>query len=142
MGGVRKLSLGYTVRRKDLSGGDLNGRVGSVSRGFEDLHNEYGFGEINAEGKFVLYFLSAFDLIIANTCFWNREEHLITYKSAVICSQIDFFLIRNSYIKICLNRKVILEECLTTKHRVLVMDVRDKRSVKRRRHSGAPRIKW
>jgi len=116
--------------------------VGSVSRGFEDLHYGYGFGEINAEGKFVLDFLSAFDLIIADMCFWNREEHLITYKIAVICSQIDFFLIRNSYIKICLDRKVILEKCLTTQNRVLVMDVRDKRSVKRKRNSGAPQIKW
>jgi len=97
--------------------------LGIVSRGFEGFHKGYGFGEINAEGKFILDFLSDFDLIIANTCVWNIEEHRITYKSGVICSPVDFFLIRKSYINICLDRKVILEECLTTQHRVLVMDV-------------------
>jgi len=41
-----------------------------------------------------------------------------------------------------LDFKVILGESLTTQHRVMGMDVRVKRSAKRRSHSGAPRIKW
>jgi len=102
----------------------------------------YGLGEINVEGKSILDFSSAFDLTIVNTCFRKREEHLITYKSGVSCSQIDFFLIRKSDMKICWDCKVIPGESLTTQHRVMVMDVRVKRRAKRRSHSGAPRIKW
>ena len=98
--------------------------------------------EINAEGKPILDFSSAFDLTIANTCFRKREEHLITDKSGVSCSQIDFFLIRKSDRKICLDCKVIPGESLTTQHRVLVMDVRVKRRARRRSHNGPPCIKW
>jgi len=117
--------------------GDLNGHLGSVSRGFEGLHGGYGLGEINAEGKSILDFSSAFDLTIANTCFRKTEEHLVTYKSGVSCSQIYFFLIRKFDRKICLDCKVIPGESLTTQHRVAVMDVRAKRRAKRRNLSGA-----
>ena len=115
---------------KIFLGGDLNGHVGSVSRGFEGLHGGYGLGEINAEGKSILDFSPAFDLTIGNTCFRKREEHLITYKSGVSCSQIDFFLIRKSDRKICLDCKVIPRESLTIQHRVMVIDVRVKRRAK------------
>ena len=121
---------------------DSNEDVGSVSRGFEGLHGGYGLGKINAEEESILDFSSAFDVIIANMCFRKRKEHLITYKSEVICFRIDFFLIRKSDRKICLDCKVILRENLTIHHRVLVMDVRIKSSMKRISHIGAPWIKW
>lgn len=43
----------------------------------------------------ILDFSLAFDLTITNMCFRKRDVHLITYKSGVPCSQIDFFFIRN-----------------------------------------------
>ncbi|KAL5190235.1 LINE-1 retrotransposable element ORF2 protein [Glycine soja] len=86
--------------------------------------------------------MEALDLSIANTWFKKREEHLITYKSGGTCSQIDFFLIRKSDRKYCLNCKVIPGESLTTQHRVLVMDVRIRDRAKRRSPLVAPRIKW
>ncbi|KAH1189168.1 hypothetical protein GmHk_20G056992 [Glycine max] len=97
---------------------------------------------MNGEGKSILEFSEALDLSIANTWFKKREEHLITYKSGGICSQIDFFLIRKSDRKYCLNCKVIPGESLTTQHRVLVMDVRIRDRAKRRSPLVAPRIKW
>jgi len=100
------------------------------------LHGGYGLGEINAEGKFILDLSSAFDLTLLNACFRKRDEHLITYKSGVSCSQIDFFLIRKSDRKICLDCKVIPGESLTTQHRVLVMGVWVKRRAKRRSQAG------
>ncbi|KAH1250863.1 GDSL esterase/lipase [Glycine max] len=127
---------------KVFLGGDLNGHVGSVDRGFEGVHGGFGLGEMNGEGKSILEFSEALDLSIANTWFKKREEHLITYKSGGTCSQIDFFLIRKSDRKYCLNCKVILGESLTTQHRVLVMDVRIRDRAKRRSPMVAPRIKW
>ncbi|KAL5191016.1 Craniofacial development protein 2 [Glycine soja] len=127
---------------KVFLGGDLNGHVGSVARGFEGVHGGFGLGEMNGEGKSILEFSEALDLSIANTWFKKREEHLITYKSGGTCSQIDFFLIRKSDRKYCLNCKVIPGESLTTQHRVLVMDVRIRDRAKRRSPMVAPRIKW
>ncbi|KAH1253965.1 Craniofacial development protein 2 [Glycine max] len=127
---------------KVFLGGDLNGHVGSVDRGFEGVHGGFGLGEMNGEGKSILEFSEALDLSIANTWFKKREKHLITYKSGGTCSQIDFFLIRKSDRKYCLNCKVIPGESLTTQHRVLVMDVRIRDRAKRRSPMVAPRIKW
>ncbi|KAL5152766.1 Craniofacial development protein 2 [Glycine soja] len=127
---------------KVFLGGDLNGHVGSVDRGFEGVHGGFGLGEMNGKGKSILEFSEALDLSIANTWFKKREEHLITYKSGGTCSQIDFFLIRKSDRKYCLNCKVIPGESLTTQHRVLVMDVRIRDRAKRRSPMVAPRIKW
>ncbi|KAH1193556.1 Craniofacial development protein 2 [Glycine max] len=127
---------------KVFLGGDLNGHVGSVARGFEGVHGGFGLGEMNGEGKSILEFSEALDLSIANTWFKKREEHLITYKGGGTCSQIDFFLIRKSDRKYCLNCKVIPGESLTTQHRVLVMDVRIRDRAKRRSPMVAPRIKW
>ncbi|KAH1206127.1 Craniofacial development protein 2 [Glycine max] len=127
---------------KVFLGGDLNGHVGSVARGFEGVHGGFGLGEMNGEGKSILEFSEALDLSIANTWFKKRAEHLITYKSGGTGSQIDFFLIRKSDRKYCLNCKVIPGESLTTQHRVLVMDVRIRDRAKRRSPMVAPRIKW
>ncbi|KAL5154223.1 Craniofacial development protein 2 [Glycine soja] len=127
---------------KVFLGEDLNGHVGSVDRGFEGVHGGFGLGEMNGEGKSILEFSEALDLSIANTWFKKREEHLITYKSGGTCSQIDFFLIRKSDRKYCLNCKVIPGESLTTQHRVLVMDVRIRDRAKRKSPMVAPRIKW
>lgn len=93
-------------------------------------------------GKFILEFSLALHLTIANVWFRKTNEHLITYKSGVICSTINFFLIRNSNRKICLDYRVISRESLIIQHRVLVMDVRIDGRAKRRSHTGASQFKW
>ena len=142
MGGARRINSGYPVRGKDFSKRGFKWECRECFERFRGFAWGYGLGEIHAEGKSIVDFSSAFDLIIANTCFRKKDEHFITYKSGVSCSQIDFFLFRNSDRKICLDCKVIPRESLTSQHRVMVMDVRVKRRAKRRSHSGAPRIKW
>jgi len=49
---IQDIPLGEKV----FLGEDLNGHVGSVSKGFEGLHGGYGLGEVNAEGKSILDF--------------------------------------------------------------------------------------
>ncbi|KAM7489846.1 hypothetical protein LguiB_027330 [Lonicera macranthoides] len=130
------------LREKIFLGGDLNGHVGSSSENYRGVHGGYGIGVVNTEGKSILDFSSAYDLMVANTCFKKREEHLITYKSGATCSQIDFFLFRKGDRKSCMDCKVIPGESLTTQHRVLVMDIRVKGKVKRRGQGKVSRIRW
>ena len=53
-------------------GGDLNGHVGTSSACLEAVHGDFGYGSRNQEGKEVLDFAIAFDLMIANTFFRKR----------------------------------------------------------------------
>ncbi|XP_058008954.1 uncharacterized protein LOC131183079 [Hevea brasiliensis] len=62
-------------------GGDLNGHVGSDRQGYENVHKGFGFCSQNKEGKNILDFAMAYDLILANTYFIKRELHLVTFKS-------------------------------------------------------------
>ena len=57
------------------------------------MHGGQGFGERNELGDTILDFVLAFELVIANTCFKKREEHLITYKNGTSRSWIEFFLV-------------------------------------------------
>lgn len=52
------------------------------------MHRGHGFSERNELGDSVLEFAVACNLVIKNTYFKKREDHLITY------NHIDFFLLR------------------------------------------------
>jgi hypothetical protein len=54
---------------KLFMGGDLNGHVGSTRVGFDGVHGGFGYGSRNQEGKGILKFAVAYDLIVANTLF-------------------------------------------------------------------------
>ena len=47
-------------------------------------------GEKNEEGERITGFAIAFDLLIVNTFFEKRPNHLVTYKSGGRESQIEF----------------------------------------------------
>ncbi|MCX8789090.1 exonuclease/endonuclease/phosphatase family protein [Vibrio parahaemolyticus] len=112
------------ISEKNFIGGDLNGHVGKINNGYERNHGGFGFGNRNEEGSSILDFSIAWDLLLANTYFKKREEHLITYKSGSSISQIDFLLTRKSDQKLCKDCKVIPGEHVTTQHRLLVLDIR------------------
>uniref|UniRef100_A0A1S3ZVX0 Craniofacial development protein 2-like n=1 Tax=Nicotiana tabacum TaxID=4097 RepID=A0A1S3ZVX0_TOBAC len=57
-------------------GGDFNGHIGSSACGYTEVHGGFGFGERNGGGTSLLDFAMAFDLVIANSSFPKREEHL------------------------------------------------------------------
>ena len=139
---LESLVQGIPLGDKIFLGGDLNGHVGREVTGYGSIHGGHGFGVINAEGKTILDFSSTFDLLIANTCFKKRDEHLITYKSGMTSSQIDFFLLRRVDRKFCIHCKTIPGESLTTQHRVLVMDFRVEQKLRKRHHTKNPRTRW
>lgn len=95
---------------------DQNGHVRSISRGFEGVHRGRGYGlkDVNEDAKSFQKNLSTFDFAIVSKFFRKKDGNLIKYKSGMIYSQKDLFLIRKSYGKLCIDFIVILEDIMTT----------------------------
>ena len=62
--------------------------------GFEGIHGGKGYGIRNTEGERLLEMAEGLDLFVANTGFQKKTQHLVTYKSGLHESQIDFLLTR------------------------------------------------
>ncbi|XP_070009627.1 uncharacterized protein [Nicotiana sylvestris] len=122
-------------------GWDFNGHIGSSVGGYSEVHNGFGFGDRNGGGTSLLNFAKAFELVIANSSFPKREEHLVTFQSMVAKMQIDYLLLRRCDRGLYKDCKVIPGETLATQHRLLVMDVSIKIRRKKRSVRGHPRIR-
>nr|XP_016509726.1 PREDICTED: craniofacial development protein 2-like [Nicotiana tabacum] len=123
-------------------GGDFNGHIGATSGGYDDVHGGFGFGDRNGWASSLLDFARAFDLVIANSNFPKKVEHLVTFRSSVARTQIDYLLCKRSDKGLCTDCKVIPSENLTTLHRLLVIDLDITRKKRKRAVYGQPRIKW
>ncbi|XP_070014147.1 uncharacterized protein [Nicotiana sylvestris] len=123
-------------------GGDFNDHIGLSAGGYTEVNGDFGFGEQNEGGTSLLDLAKAFDLVIANSCFPKREEHLVTYQSSVAKTQIDYLIRRRCDRRLCEDCKVILGETLATQHRLLVMDIGIRIKRKKRSIRGRPRIRW
>jgi len=75
-------------------GGDFNGHIGVDSDGYDTVHGDIGFEERNNGGVSVLDFAVAYELLVVNSYFKKKEDHLVTFKSGSLETQIDYFLIR------------------------------------------------
>ena len=104
--------------------GDWNGHVGEVAGEFSEVHGGHGFGLRNAEGRRVLEFAVANNLIIGNTRFIKRDSHLITFESGGNKSQVDYVLFPRKLNSFVTNVKVIPGEECAKQHRLLVCDFR------------------
>ncbi|KAF3683907.1 ATP-dependent RNA helicase A-like protein [Capsicum annuum] len=113
--------------------GDFNGHIGSLSRGYDDVHGDLDFGQRNEGEASLLDFSRAFGLWIENLTFLKKEEHLITFRSSVAKTQIDFLLLRKGDRVLCKKCKVIASKSLLTQHRLLVMDLVINKGKKKRR---------
>nr|GFC68788.1 cleavage/polyadenylation specificity factor, 25kDa subunit [Tanacetum cinerariifolium] len=71
-----------------IIGGDLNGHIGAD--GYAGVHGGFGYGVRNDEGRAILEFATAHDLVVANSFFKKSDTHLITFQSAGHNTQIDF----------------------------------------------------
>ncbi|XP_070026572.1 uncharacterized protein [Nicotiana sylvestris] len=137
-----ELVRGIPLTEKLFIGGDFNDHIGSSARGYDDVHGGFGLGDRNVGGASQLDFARAFELVIANSSFPKREEHLVTFRSMVAKTQIDYILLRRCDRGICEDCKVIPSETLATQHRLLVMDVGIVIKKKKRFVRGQPRIRW
>ena len=104
---------------------DWNGYIGSHSTAFEDVHGGQALGKRNHEGERLLEFAVANELVIGNSWFKKRFEHLVTYQSGDYKTQIDYILYERSFRKMVSNVKVIVGEEYATQHRLVVGDFKD-----------------
>ena len=139
---LEEVVRGVPSSEKIVVAGDFNGHIGALPGGFGDVHGGFGFGERNEEGATLLEFARAFGLVVVNSGFPKKDEHLITFRSAIARTQIDFLLLRKGDRALCKDCKVIPSENLSTQHRLLVMDLGIKKNRKRRSKECRPRIKW
>ncbi|XP_075097983.1 uncharacterized protein LOC142175296 [Nicotiana tabacum] len=75
-----RLVRGIPLTEKLFIGGDFNGHIGATSAGYDGVHGGFIFGVRNGGGT-SLNCAKAFDLVIANSCFPKREEHLVTFRN-------------------------------------------------------------
>ena len=99
------------------------------------------FGDRNEAGESILDFVLAYDLVVDNTMYKKREEHLITFKSGLVKSQIDYFLVRKVDCLKCNDCKVIPGESLASQHRILVLDLCFRGQYQARKDGGRRRTR-
>ncbi len=104
--------------------GDFNGHIGHSSDGYDGIHGGFGYGQRNEGGDRLLEFAVAHDLVVGNSLFTKKEEHLITYQSGPCQSQIDYILVRKRDFRSVKDIKVICGEECAPQHRLLVGDLR------------------
>ena len=123
-------------------GADLNGHVGKGNIGDEEIMKRYGARTRNKERSMVVDFGKRMDLTIVNTYFKKKDERMVTYKSGVKSTQVDYVLMcrRRNLKKMC-NCKIILNECVAKQHRMVVrkmaLMVKKKKAEKVK-----PKIRW
>ncbi|XP_070055871.1 uncharacterized protein [Nicotiana tomentosiformis] len=113
-----------------------------VKSGYGEVHGGFGCWVKNGGGTSLLDFARAFELVIVNSIFPKKEEHLITFRSMVAKTQIDYLLLRRCDKGMCEDCKVIPSENLATQLRLLVMDIGILIKRKKRFVRGQPRIRW
>ncbi|GJX12542.1 aminopeptidase M1 [Tanacetum coccineum] len=123
-------------------GGDLNGHIGSAADRYAGVHGGFGFGARNEEGRAILEFATAHDLVVANSFFKKRDAHLITFQSGSHNTQIDYLLVRRGDLRTCKDCRAFPSEACSSQHRLVTLDVLFERQRHRREATGRARILW
>ncbi|XP_009776950.2 uncharacterized protein [Nicotiana sylvestris] len=85
---------GIPPTEKLFIGADFNDHIGLSAGGYGEVHGGFGFGDMNRGSTSLLDFARAFELVIVNSMFPKREEHLVTFRSMVAKTQIDYLFLR------------------------------------------------
>ncbi|XP_071726967.1 uncharacterized protein [Rutidosis leptorrhynchoides] len=82
-----------------LIGGDLNRHIGTDSDGYTGVHGGFGYGVRNEEGRSILDFAVAHDLVVTNSFFRKTEAQLATLHIGGHSTQIDYILLRKGNLR-------------------------------------------
>ncbi|XP_016571116.1 uncharacterized protein LOC107869046 [Capsicum annuum] len=132
---------GMPSSKKLFLGGDFNRHIEYLPIGYDDIHSGFSFGDRNNEGTSLLDFAKAFGLVVVNSSFSKKEEHLVNFHNRIAKTQIDFLLLRKEDRALYKDCKVFLNENLATQYRLLMIDLVIKIGKKRRGGEGRPRVK-
>ncbi|GJV15561.1 retrovirus-related pol polyprotein LINE-1 [Tanacetum coccineum] len=122
--------------------GDLNSHIRVNTDGFSSVHGGFGYGVRNEEGRSILEFAAAHDLVVVNSFFKKRDAHLITFHSGDHDTQIDYMLVRKVDLRLCKDCKVFPGEVCFSQHRLLALDIHIKRRPRSTERAVKPRILW
>ena len=86
------------------------------------MHGGQALGKRNHEGERLLEFVVANELVVGNSWFKKKFEHLVTHQSGDCKTQIDYILYKRSFSKMVSNVKVIVGAECATQHRLVVGD--------------------
>ena len=122
-------------------GADLNGHMGEVKIGDEEIMGRYGAGTRNKKGSMVVDFGKRMDLAIVNTYFKKKDEHRVTYKSEKKSIQVDYVMCRRWNVKEMCDCKVIVNECVAKQHHMMICKVA-LMVKKKKAEKVKPKIRW
>ncbi|GKC82644.1 ataxia telangiectasia mutated family protein [Tanacetum coccineum] len=125
-----------------IIGGDLNGHIGAAAEGYAGVHGGFGYGARNEEGRTILEFATAHDLVVANSFFKKSDAHLITFQSGGHNTQIDYLLVRKGDLRACKDCRAFPSEACSSQHRLVTLDVLFERQRQRRAGTKRLRILW
>ncbi|GKD61813.1 craniofacial development protein 2, partial [Tanacetum coccineum] len=100
----------FPTDQRLIVGGDLNGHIGATTEGYAGVHGGFGYGVRNEEGRALLDFAIAHDLVVVNSHFKKRDHHLVTFQSGGRRTQIDYLLVRRGDLKACKDCRVFPRE--------------------------------
>ena len=115
--------------------------MGEENIGNEEVMGRYSAGIRNKEGSMVVDFGKRMDLVIVDTYFKKKNEHRMMYKSGRKSTQVDYVMCRRRNLKEMCNCKVIVNECVTKQHRMVVckMTLMVK---KKKPEKVKPKVRW
>ncbi|GJY99025.1 retrovirus-related pol polyprotein LINE-1 [Tanacetum coccineum] len=127
-----------------IIGGDLNGHIEAATDGYAGVHGGFGFGDRNEEGRTILEFATAHEMVVANSFFRKNEAYLITFQSRGHNTQIDYFLVRRGDLRACKDCRAFPGETCSSRHKLVIVDVLFERKQHRREREATrrPRILW
>ncbi|XP_019258843.1 PREDICTED: craniofacial development protein 2-like [Nicotiana attenuata] len=99
--------LDEEVKRRFWKGLDEIVRGIPPTESYGEMHGGFGFGDRKGGGTSLLDFAKAFELVIANSSFQKREEHLVTFQSAMAKTPIEYLLLGRCDRGLCRDYKVI-----------------------------------
>ena len=72
---------------------------------YDTVHGGFGYEERNNGEVSILNFAVAYELLVVNSYFRKKEDHLVTFQSGSTKIQIDYFLIRMENKRLCNDSK-------------------------------------
>lgn len=71
-------------------------------------------------------------MLVCNTRYKKRDEHLVTYSNGKRCSQLDYIMVKQREAKNLKDCRVIPGSDIASQHRLVVLDIRNKEVPKRK----------